>query len=495
MALAIGVGTIVGISATSSNLTGEETPDPTVGNARESPVSPGESNPPEVAVGESRGYLTTPEELVEIAQRARDGDEPYATGVDELLEVAKIEWDYELDRTASCPSSNRPAWIDDGGGASSLYARALAYHLTGDERYADEVRDILERVMSNVETIETDPQRCRLIFGWGTPELVASADLIEAFWHGQTCAGPSSTVYGEGDMTEGDCKDLFQNWLVKNPYYVVSYAGLDAQSNWGAAATTTMAYIADYLWDRPEVDLVHREPRSRDSDDLVTEALGPGEAYAFANQLALDRMNGYSVDLHSNESCDTLDGDQQHPDWEPVKSQITESGIIPEDARRDESCNVPEYDGSYQNYPQLHLGNLIQQCELMLRRGDRSCYDNVDRTNLADYTYEGPNGEQRTTHLRPGRGSLERAINAVIVDSGTEWRRPSALAVAYRYYRDHHAFDGIEDWVTFLRPGAAAAQDLSFGNLTHALAEDEHAPLPPSVAPPGSGQAVVVPAY
>ena len=105
MALAIGVGTIVGISATSSNLTGEETPDPTVGNARESPVSPGESNPPEVAVGESRGYLTTPEELVEIAQRARDGDEPYATGVDELLEVAKIEWDYEAMQATNAPAA------------------------------------------------------------------------------------------------------------------------------------------------------------------------------------------------------------------------------------------------------------------------------------------------------------------------------------------------------------------------------------------------------
>jgi hypothetical protein len=113
-----------------------------------------------------------------------------------------------------------------------------------------------------------------------------------------------------------------------------------------------------------------------------------------------------------------------------ARLRLLVDGNIPEDARRDEFCNVPRYNGQYQNYPQLHLGNLIQQCELMLRRGDRSCYDNVQIEDRPDFSFTDPAGKQRTTRLHAGRGSLERAINAVIVDSHTEWGRPSALAVA-----------------------------------------------------------------
>ncbi|GIV82259.1 MAG: hypothetical protein KatS3mg051_1613 [Anaerolineae bacterium] len=54
--------------------------------------------------------------------------------------------------------------------------------------------------------------------------------------------------------------------------------------------------------------------------------LTPAEAYAHANQLALDRMNGYRVDYHSSVGCDFMSGDQQLPDFPPVKSQITEQG-------------------------------------------------------------------------------------------------------------------------------------------------------------------------
>jgi hypothetical protein len=445
------------------------------------------SVPPGVPVGsrgEPRGFLTTPAELVHIAGQARDGVEPYATGVAELLDVANQPWADDLSRVESCPSADEPAWLDEDAGAPQLYAKAIAFHLTDEEGYADEVRDGLERIMSTVEVIELDPQRCRLVFAWGTPELVAAADLIEAYWADASCTGPTSAIYGEGQIGDGPCKELFQNWLVKNPYYVVSFSGFADQSNWGAAATTTMATVADYAWDRPDLRLVHRQPVGRDDDEWEEQALTPAEAYVQANQLALDRMNGYRVELHSNRSCDYLAGDQQHPDWPPAKSQITETGIIPEDARRDEFCNVPRYNGQYQNYPQIHLGNLIQQCELMLRRGDRSCYDNVEAEELPDFSFVDPAGDQRSTHLHAGRGSLERAVNAVIVDSSTEWGRPAALAVAYRYYRDHGRLGEVDAWQAYLEPGATAAQDLSFGNLTHGVAEGEPAPQPRVVAPP-----------
>ncbi len=433
-------------------------------------------------VTSSRGYLTTPAELKIIAAKAEMGLEPYASAVDVVLEWADRPWDFNFNALEDCRSSERPRWLDDSGGVPIVYAKALAYHLTGNEQYAEEVKDILEAIMTRVERIDDEDQQCRLNFGWGTPELVAAADLIEDYWRGMRCTGPSGTLHLDITIEEGDCKDLWQNWLVKNPYYIVSYSATSASSNWGAAATTATAYIADYLWDRPEVQLIHRNPPQVNGGQVYI--FSPAQAYAFANQRMLDRMNGYSVEYGSRSSCDLLSGSQQSDQWEPVKSQITENGIIPEDARRDEYCNIPQYNGEYQNYPQIHLGNNIQQCELMLRRGDRSCYDNVDNTDLPEYRFIGPDGQEKVTHLRPGRGSIERAIKAIIVDSRTEWRHDAALEVAYRYYFQYHTLPGFEFWFQEMDWDTECAQDICFGTLTHGFAPGEEIGLPPTVPPP-----------
>ena len=274
----------------------------------------------------------------------------------------------------------------------------------------------------------------------------------------------------------GPCKALFQNWLIKNPYYVVSYEAIYSQNNWGASATNTTAYIADYVADRQDVWLVHRTPKS--VQDGKPYKMRPEEAYTYANQLMLDRMNGYNVDWGIAASCDNSTA-QQYPDWPSVKSQITEKGIIPEEARREEYCNISHYNGAYQNYPQLHLGHNIQQCELMLRRGDRRCYDNVDHSDLPGYTFVNSRGFRQSTHLYPGRGSIERAINAVIVDANTEWRHDSALVVAYRYYVQNHKFSEVEQWRSQLDRIDDCAQDICFGVLTHGFAANEKPSLPP----------------
>lgn len=430
----------------------------------------------------SRGYLTTPGELRIIAAKAERGIEPYESAVSEVLKAAEKDWDYKLEANVDCPTADEPEWIDDQEGIPALYGKALAYRLTGEEAYAEEVKDILEKIMVEVETITLANQQCRLNFSWGTPELVASADLIETYWYGMECEGPASSIYGQTLKTRGSCKELFQNWLVKNPYYVVSYSAERAQSNWGAAATNAAMYIADYLWDREDIQLIARTGKERRSEAEVS--LTPGEAYALARQQALDRMNGLRVELDSNQSCDFLSGRQQSSDFPPVKSQITELGIIPEDARRDEYCNIQVYDSDYQNYPQVHLGNNIQQCELMLRRGDSSCYDNVSKTKITNFEFVGPDGKTHTTDLNEGRGSIERAIKAIIVDAGMEWRRTSALEVAYRYYLDEHTLPGFEQWFEqFDRPGRCS-QDICFGTLTHGFADGEKPQDPPVVRPP-----------
>ena len=218
----------------------------------------------------------------------------------------------------------------------------------------------------------------------------------------------------------------------------------------------------------------------------------PAEAYAFIKELTLERMKMHRVNW-TTYGCDNLTGTNQDTRWPPVKSRITEKGIVSEDARRQESCNIPRYNGSYQNYPQVHLGNLIQQCELMLRRGDTSCYDNVDNRDVPSYTYVGPDGVSKTTHLYPGRGSVERAINAIIIDSGTEWRRGGALWVAYRYYLQNKrlAATDLSQWAPHLASGAKCWQDICFGTLTHGFAPEENPLLPTPVPTPPRPNAFV----
>ena len=142
---------------------------------------------------DARGYLTTPLELSIIRQKADEGVEPYATARAELLTTASSSWNWGFNAHETCPDANTPAWNDNGSGTRFIYANALAYHLTGSTSYAQTVRTILEAAMTQV--LDFDPE-CDTNVGWGGPELVASADLIEDYWEGQGCTGPISPAPG-----------------------------------------------------------------------------------------------------------------------------------------------------------------------------------------------------------------------------------------------------------------------------------------------------------
>lgn len=100
----------------------------------------------------------------------------------QVLEWAGKPWSYTLKADTTCADSDSPVWSDNAGGTPILYGKALAYHLTGEEQYAAQVKNILGRITTQIKTIDLDEQGCRLRFGWGTPELVAAADLIEDYW-------------------------------------------------------------------------------------------------------------------------------------------------------------------------------------------------------------------------------------------------------------------------------------------------------------------------
>jgi hypothetical protein len=421
-----------------------------------------------------RGYMTTPQELRVIAQKAKDGIEPYKSAVKEVIDWAKKSWDYPISNNPRCSGADDPAWIDERG-AGIVYAQALAYHLTGEVDYAKQAFKRVKKVMKKVLVIPLEKQ-CRLNFAWGIPEWVSAADLLEDFWRGKECKGPASFEYKKTALILGDCKDLFQNWLAKNPYYIVSLSA-STQSNWGAASANATAYIADYLHDRSDIVLVHRHPR--EMLDGANLRMSPRQAYDYANDLLFDRMNGFGVEHNGSTSCDFLTGSQQYNGLEPVKSQFSENGIIPDDTRREQYCNVTEYNGKYQNYPQLHISHTVQHCELLFRRGSRSCYDNYRTDDIPEYEFMGPDGEIKTTHLRAGRGSVERVINAVIIDSDTEWKHDAGLWVAYRYYSKWSRFDLVDEWQDELDRSGGCSQAICFGKLTHGFAQGESIQTPP----------------
>ena len=443
----------------------------------------------DTVVGNYRGYLTTPQELASIRRNADRGIEPYKSVVSDVLSAARSSWSFPLEAVASCGGADDPRWIDNDGGAKIVYSKALAYHLTGDRNYADEVKQILQEVMTNVLEITTGKRQCQLNFGWGTPEFVAAADLIEEYWKGMTCQGPLSTRHGDNQLGRGDCKWLFQNWLVKNPYYIVSMT--HGINNWGTAAAVTTGYIADYLWDRTDVELVHRNPSYINGGKSF--GFSPAQAYLHVKKHMLDSMNGYAVSYGSSRSCDLMSDspDQDLSLGPPVKSQITATGILPADARRQEKCNIRVYNGDYQNYPQINLDNLIAYCELLNRRGDSSCFDNIDYSDAPNFLFQDKRGKSWATHLRPGRGSLERAIDAIITDAGTVWKREGGLTVAYRYYRKNKRLPQtqLSNWERFIveRGAGDCSQSICFGGLTHGFAQAEDPGPPPTVPPPGKG--------
>jgi len=206
----------------------------------------------------------------------------------------------------------------------------------------------MTEVLAIADGPDRPDQRCQLVFGWGIPEYVAAADLIEDYWRGQTCTGPASFVYGENDIVTGDCKTLWQNWLAKNPFRIISLCD-HGMHNWFMAAISAMGTIADYLWNRPDIVL---EFRNREwINGGRSFFFSPAEAYAHVKKLTLDAMNGYEVSWDAATSCDYLQDSPENKSslGAPVKTQITSEGIIPQDARREQYCNIEHYDGSYQN--------------------------------------------------------------------------------------------------------------------------------------------------
>ena len=185
--------------------------------------------------GKSRGYMTTPQELAAIAGKAAKGIEPYKTAVAKILVYANQPsyWPYgKIDGPQDAAGKTLvPAYL--GHGSPLIYAKALAYHLTGNVQYAASIRGFLLDLIDTTGyggEIYTGGNQNILNLSWYIPGFIMAADLIE----------------GYAGWTPAD-KRSFQEWLAREIFKKVEWNSDVRSSNWGSAGSATTAIIADYL--------------------------------------------------------------------------------------------------------------------------------------------------------------------------------------------------------------------------------------------------------
>ena len=141
---------------------------------------PTESPPPIGTTAD--GFLVRPDDLADRAAKAAQGIEPWATARTELIADADNALEEKPNPAVNLdiPGTEGP-FVDDTARAYNL---ALAYALTGDERYAQGARDI---IMAWVDTTETLVNACpehggcqtSLIVARVVPGFVFAADLLQ----------------------------------------------------------------------------------------------------------------------------------------------------------------------------------------------------------------------------------------------------------------------------------------------------------------------------
>jgi hypothetical protein len=380
-------------------------------------------------VSHSRGYLTTPTELTKIADKARRNIQPYTDAVDSVLEFvgAPSYWpgDYEkIGGAQSCDETEQPGYIYEG--SPLVYAKAIAYNLTGDSAYAHEVR---RRILDLLDTygyggeVYSGANQCILNLSWYLPSWIMAADLIEDY-PGWTMADKRS----------------FQQWLAEEIYKKTAWSSRNRKNNWGSAGSTTSAMIADYLWDSP----------------YLLEGDSPSDAFVEHKQKQIDRMNTV---WQGDSPCDI---------W-----GIQPYGGIPDELIRGSSgCDamwIVENDASW-SYSITHLKAIVMHAEVLLRRGDDSLYENVmdsgggSLIKAIHFIIDNPADPGKSTYWR---------------DSAK-----SALEITYRYYRDKASGEQLGIGQSGRYIGGIDGQMLHFGTLTHGFAPNENPGSPPTVPPP-----------
>ncbi len=176
------------------------------------------------------GYLADRPEIEQRVAQARQGVEPYATALEELLAFAEeARFDDPRPKEPLNISGTDGPFVED---AAAAYGLALAYVATGDVAYAEAARRYLMAwATTNRTTRNTCTDRgCQtsLIISRNAPAFVFAADLIE----------PSGVMSAADETT-------FRAWLRD----VILPTASERDNNWGDAGTFTRIALNAYLGD------------------------------------------------------------------------------------------------------------------------------------------------------------------------------------------------------------------------------------------------------
>ena len=428
----------------------------------------------------ARGYLTTPNELTRIARLARAGVEPYKTAVAAALDYAAKIHDKEslsVPDTIDIESGNSddPAYLHLG--AKYVYAWAVAYNLLKEsesdraQQYAQAAYDMVMEMPRRNTQVSGYQQNTRLNIAIHIQNWVYAADLLSD-WP----VPASGTPFARSD----DAQKL-KAWLgavtIRYPYNAAHIR----VNNWGAWGRLTTAVIADYVGDGAPlyVQQVVKDARGAyqvdpdkpcDADGVKTcVTVDAGAMYADAIRLHFDVVDGKMYELSAG-SCDANGS----------KSMIRADGGIPDELRRQFSCDVTDIadpDGPAAHYSLFANDAMVSLAELAWRRGDPSLYTHIDAAT--------------------GRGALYRSAK-FLLDNNIKFTRGSMLELVNRFYtyqsgieQDAARLKNYRELLSMDLPGFLKRQDdwpedagwISFGTLTHGFAAAETLRPPPTVAP------------
>ena len=227
------------------------------------------------------GYLADRADIEQRVTWARDGIEPFATGLRDLLAFADAaSRDDPRPRESLNISGTGGPFVDD---AAAAYGLAIAYVATGDKAYADAASRYL---MAWATTMKTTRNTCKdggdcqtsLIISRNAPGFTFAADLI----------APS------GAMTAAD-QATFRTWLRD----VILPTASERDNNWGDAGTFARIALTAYLGDAEGFDsAVARWRAMMDlvaADGHIPEEVRRGSAGIMYTQEALQYKVGAAV--------------------------------------------------------------------------------------------------------------------------------------------------------------------------------------------------------
>ncbi|SHN35152.1 Alginate lyase [Cyclobacterium lianum] len=372
------------------------------------------------------GVLVSPAELAVIKDKSREGIAPYQQNleeflhfIDSLMESSSGWQELSGEVIVHDRSSSDPIQLSSTGGKLA-YGTALAWHLTGEEKYAEKSRSLILDLTDTYgyrndgeDSFHWGAQGILNLARGGTPYMYA-ADLLES-WSG----------WSQKDKLQ------YQIWLRDIMYPKVAWASRRRKNNWGVAGSFSSALIAWYLRDHPDWELKEISPRE--------QILSPEAAFESHNQYQIGRM---------------LTSDEWKMDGKVELWGILPNGAIPEEIRRGDDPIDGDYlptAGSGTHYTMTFIEHLTAHAEFLRRLGDTSLYDHISRD---------------------GSGSLLQAYLFVVENPIKSHcftpNRINALYFAYDYYQHPALLAALQE----CGPGNISGQRLAlFGRLTRPVAE------------------------